>query len=46
MLVLALNESGILGYAMPLIPTVIVLVGLFIVAEAMQKTMEKKPVQA
>jgi hypothetical protein len=46
MLALALSGSGILGYAMPLVPTVIVLVGLFVVAEAMQKTIEKKPVQA
>jgi hypothetical protein len=45
-LALALSGSGILGYAMPFIPTVIVLVGLFIVAEAMQKTINKKPVQA
>jgi hypothetical protein len=44
-LALALSGSGILGYAMPFIPTVIVLVGLFIVAEAFQKTI-KKPVQA
>jgi hypothetical protein len=45
-LALALSGSGILGYAMPFIPTVIVLVGLFIVAEAMQKTINKKSVQA
>ena len=46
LLALALSASGILGYAMPLIPTVIVLVGLFIVAEAIQKTTNKKPIQA
>ena len=45
-LALALSGSGILGYAMPFIPTVVVLVGLFIVAEAFQKTINKKPVQA
>jgi hypothetical protein len=46
LLALALSGSGLLGYALPLIPTLIVLVGLFIVAEAMQKTANKKPLQA
>ncbi len=41
----ALSGSGIIGYEMPFIPTVIVLVGLFIVAEAIQKTLYKKQVQ-
>jgi hypothetical protein len=45
-LALALSGAGIAGFAMPFIPTVIVLVGLFIVAEAMQKTTNKKPIQA
>jgi hypothetical protein len=45
-LALSLSGAGIVGFAMPFIPTVIVLVGLFIVAEAMQKTLNKKPVQA
>jgi hypothetical protein len=46
LLSLALSGSGLLGYALPLIPTLIVLVGLFIVAEALQKTANKKPLQA
>ena len=41
LLALALSGAGIVGFAMPFIPTVIVLVGLFIVAEAMQKTITK-----
>jgi uncharacterized protein YacL len=45
LLVLALSGSGLLGFAMPFIPTVIVLIGLFIVAEAMQKAITKKPTQ-
>ncbi len=36
-LALSLGGAGIVGYSMPLIPTVIVLVGLFIVAEGLQK---------
>ncbi len=46
LLALALAGSGIAGFEMPFIPTVIVLVGLFIVAEAIQKTLAKKPLQA
>ncbi len=46
LLAIALAGSGIAGFEMPFIPTVIVLVGLFIVAEAMQKAMIKKAVQA
>jgi hypothetical protein len=42
LLALALSLSGIVGYALPFIPTIIVLVGLFIVAEAIQKTALKK----
>ncbi|MCW4029208.1 MAG: hypothetical protein NWE92_06125 [Candidatus Bathyarchaeota archaeon] len=45
LLVLALSGSGLIGFAMPFIPTVIVLIGLFIVAEAMQKAITKKPTQ-
>jgi len=45
LLVLALSGSGMLGYALPFIPTLIVLIGLFIVAEATQKTLNKKPIQ-
>src|SRR5512136_62775 len=36
LLVLALGAAGTVGYSMPLIPTVIVLVGLFVAAEAIQ----------
>jgi len=43
-LALALSGSGILGFTMPFIPTLIVLVGLFIVAQAMHKTTSKKPI--
>lgn len=46
LLVLALSGAGLLGFAMPFIPTVIVIAGLFIVAEAIQKTMTKKTLQA
>jgi len=46
MLALALSGAGIVGFAMPFIPTVIVIVGLFIVAEAIQKTTNRKPIQA
>ncbi len=42
LLALALSGAGLLGFAMPFIPTVIVLVGLFIVAEAMQRTTGKR----
>jgi hypothetical protein len=45
-LALALGGSGIAGFGLPFIPTVIVLVGLFIVAEAIQKNFTKKPLQA
>ncbi|MFB3888456.1 MAG: hypothetical protein ACE14S_03130 [Candidatus Bathyarchaeia archaeon] len=44
LLALALGGAGMVGYALPLIPTVIVLVGLFIVAEGLQKaTSRPKP---
>jgi len=41
LLALALSGAGLLGFAMPFVPTVIVLVGLFIVAEALQKSTTK-----
>ncbi len=41
LLALALSGSGIMGYGLPFIPTVIVLVGLFIVAEALEKIAAK-----
>jgi hypothetical protein len=46
MLALTLSGAGLVGFAMSLIPTVVVLVGLFIVAEAIQKTIGKKSIQA
>ncbi len=45
LLALALSGTGILGFALPFVPTVIMLIGLFIVAEAMQKAINKKPMQ-
>ncbi len=45
LLALALSLSGIVGYVLPFIPTLIVLVGLFIVAEAIQRTTHKKSSQ-
>ncbi len=42
LLALALSGAGLLGFAMPFVPTVIVLVGLFIVAQAVQKTTSKR----
>ncbi len=45
LLALALSGAGILGFAMPFVPTVIVLVGLFIVAEVIQKATIKKTFQ-
>jgi hypothetical protein len=44
LIALALGGAGLIGYALPLIPTVIVLVGLFVVAESLQKvTGHQKP---
>jgi hypothetical protein len=37
MMFLALGTTGIFGYSMPLIPTVMMLAGLFIIAEGLQK---------
>jgi hypothetical protein len=45
LLALALSGSGMLGYALPFIPTLVVLIGLFIVAEAVQRVTTKKPIQ-
>ena len=33
----AVGGAGILGYSLPLIPTIVILIGLFILAETMQK---------
>jgi D-alanyl-lipoteichoic acid acyltransferase DltB (MBOAT superfamily) len=46
LIALALGVTGIIGYSLPLIPTVIVLVGLFIVAEGLQKVTIPKKLQA
>lgn len=37
-----LGATGAIGYSLPLIPTLIVLVGLFVLAEALQKTTTSK----
>ncbi len=37
LLAFALGGAGIIGYSLPLIPTLIVLIGLFIIAEGLQK---------
>jgi hypothetical protein len=42
LIALALGGAGIIGYSLPLIPTIIVLVGLFIVAEGLQKAAHPK----
>jgi hypothetical protein len=42
LIALALGGAGISGYSLPLIPTVIVLVGLFIVAGGLQKVTNPK----
>jgi hypothetical protein len=46
LIALALSAPGIAGFEMPFIPTLVVLVGLFVVAEAAQKMGNKKPLQA
>jgi hypothetical protein len=43
LIALALSAPGLAGVEMPFIPTLIALVGLFIVAEALQKITNKKP---
>ena len=45
LIALALGVAGIIGYSLPLIPTVIVIVGLFIVAEGLQKVTSPKKQQ-
>ena len=42
LLALALGAAGIIGYSLPFITTVIVLVGLLIVAEGLQKATNHK----
>ena len=37
LLALAIGGAGIMGYTLPLIPTIMVLVGLFIIASALQR---------
>ncbi len=46
LIMLALSGPGLAGVEMPFIPTLIALIGLFIVAEAVQKISNKKPLQA
>ncbi len=46
LIALALSCSGIVGYELPFIPTLIVLVGLFVVAEAVQRITRKQPLTA
>lgn len=43
LIALALGTAGLVGYELPLIPTLIVLVGLFVVAEAIQRVAHPKP---
>ncbi len=38
----ALGGAGIIGYSLPLVPMVIILIGLFIVAEGLQKATRKR----
>ncbi len=46
LIALALSGSGIVGYELPFIPTLIVLIGLFVVAEAVQRITRKQPLTA
>jgi hypothetical protein len=46
LIALALGGAGIIGYSLPLIPTIIVLVGLFVVAEGIQKVATHSKQQA
>jgi hypothetical protein len=46
LIALALGGAGIISFSLPLIPTVIVLVGLFIVAEGLQKVTSRTKQQA
>jgi hypothetical protein len=45
LILLALSGPGIAGFEMPFIPTLIALIGLFIVAEALQKMTNRKPIE-
>lgn len=45
LILIALSGPGIAGFEMPFIPTMIALIGLFVVAEALQKMTNKKPVE-
>jgi hypothetical protein len=45
LIMLALSGPGLAGIEMPFIPTLIALIGLFIVAEAIQKISNKKSLQ-
>jgi hypothetical protein len=42
---LALSGTGIAGYALPFFPTLILIIGLFIVARAAEKMLGKKQIQ-
>jgi uncharacterized membrane protein len=46
LIAIALSGPGFASIEMPFIPTLIALVGLFVVAEAVQKITNKKPLQA
>jgi hypothetical protein len=46
LIMIALSGPGIAGIEMPFIPTLVALIGLFIVAEAVQKMSNKNPLQA
>jgi hypothetical protein len=41
LIALALSSSGIVGYELPFIPTLVILIGLFVVAEAVQSVYRK-----
>jgi len=43
---LALSGAGVVGYELPFIPTLIVLIGLFVVTEAIQRLTHKQPLTA
>ncbi len=46
LIALALSASGIVGYELPFLPTLIVLIGMFVVAEAFQKITRKQSLTA
>ncbi len=43
---LALSGAGIIGYELPFIPTLVVLIGMFVVAEAIQRINRKQSLTA